>query len=81
MKKDKCHISQDLSERYLPFNDLSVIYNDSAADFSAAINSNLSPAVYTSSGRVYENQTDFPTTEESVASSPTPARHMICQNC
>ncbi|HEY6884006.1 MAG TPA: NAD-dependent epimerase/dehydratase family protein, partial [Nitrososphaeraceae archaeon] len=39
----------------------------------ASVNSNLSHIIYTSSSRVYENQTEFPTIEESANSSPPPS--------
>jgi len=38
----------------------------------AAVNSNLNQIIYTSSSIVYEQQTEFPTKEESVNSSPPP---------
>jgi UDP-glucose 4-epimerase len=41
--------------------------------YDAAINSNLNRVIYTSSSRVYENQVEFPTTEESAAFSPPPS--------
>lgn len=41
--------------------------------FDAAINSKTNHIIYTSSSRVYENQTEFPTTEESTSYSPPPS--------
>jgi UDP-glucose 4-epimerase len=39
----------------------------------ASANSNLNHIIYSSSSRVYENQTEFPTVEESATSSPPPS--------